>query len=689
MEHPHLEKGPSERYRDRDLDWLRFNQRVLQEAANPEVPLFERIRFLAIFSSNLDEFFRVRVSKLRQLKQVEKGIRRRLSLRPNKILKTIISEVDRQQQLFGHIFRERIRPALEKEGIVIVKPAELQAIGDSWAEQEFYSGMSQHCSLRLDGTPGRPFLQNGAVYLLAYNSDTGQRAYFPCSTLKTLRFIAIPPNGSTHRFAILDDLLRSVFSRALSWESQHTFFFSVKLSRDAELYLDETYERSIVREIYQSLAQRPSGQPTRLLYDQRMPLAVRKQLRKELGLARVDMVPGGMYHNFSDFMAFPNPEHPRLEYVPMPPLEHPVLQASTDYFAAIARQDILLHCPYQDFGRVLDWLEQAASDPGVRSIKISLYRIASDSRLAHALIRALNNGIDLTIFVEAKARFDEENNLEWGRVFERHGAKVLYSFPGIKVHSKIFLIERKADGRAEFYAYIGTGNFNEKTSRVYADHALLTAHPGITSDLKAVFAFLERPDTTPDFKYLMVSPFNTRLRFEALVRREIDQARKGLPAAITAKMNSLEDTGMIELLYDASQAGVKVRLLVRGFCCLLPRVEGLSENILVTSIVDRFLEHGRLYLFHNGGQEELYMGSADWMKRNLDRRVEVLAPILDPDAFQELRHMLELQMKDNEKARLLDAEGSNSFRRRPEGMQSIRSQYVIYEYLKQRRHSGR
>ncbi len=689
MEHPHKEKQPSERYRDRDLDWLNFNQRVLQEAANPEVPLFERIRFLAIFSSNLDEFFRVRVSKLRQLKEVEKGIRRRLSLRPNRSLKAIISEVDRQQQLFGHIFRERIRPALEKEGIFILKPAELQSLGAAWAEEEFYSGMAKNCNLRLDGASERPFLQNGAAYLMAYNSETGERAYFPCSSLRSSRFIALPPDGTAQRFAILDDLLRSVYSRALSWESHHTFFFSIKLSRDAELYLDETYERSIVQEIYQSLAQRPSGQPTRLLYDQRMPVSLRKQLRKELGLARVDMVPGGMYHNFSDFMAFPNPGNPKLEYVPMPPLDHPVLRPAIDYFEAVARRDILLHCPYQDFGRVLDWLEQAAADPHVRSIKISLYRIASDSRLAHALIGALRNGIDLTIFVEAKARFDEENNLEWGRVFERHGAKVLYSFPGIKVHSKIFLIERKTDQGPKYYSYIGTGNFNEKTSRFYADHALLTAHPGITSDMRAVFAFLERPDTAPDFKYLMVSPFNTRQRFEGLIRREIEQARQGSPAAITAKMNSLEDKGMIDLLYEASQAGVKVRLLVRGFCCLLPRVEGLSENILVTSIVDRFLEHGRLYLFHNGGQEELYMGSADWMKRNLDRRVEVLVPVRDPDAFEELSHILELQMKDNEKARLVDPKASNSFRRRPEGMRAIRSQYAIYEYLKQRQHSGR
>ncbi len=400
------------------------------------------------------------------------------------------------------------------------------------------------------------------------------------------------------------------------------------------------------------------------------------------------MMPGGKYHNFSDFFSFPDPtNNPDLHYKPLEPIKHRVLEKAENYFEAISEKDQSLHFPYMSFDYVERFLEQAAKDEQVKEIKISIYRIADESVITSALLRALKNGKKVTVFIEAKARFDEKNNIDWGRKFEEEGAKVIYSYPRIKVHSKILLVSREEEGNLKNYAYIGTGNFNSKTAAIYCDHALFTAHEKLTTELSRIFLVLEGELIIPRGKHLLISPFSTRKIFTDMINREIENAQLGKKAAITAKMNSLEDREIIELLYKASNAGVPVRLLVRGFTCLVPGIKGMSENIYMTSIVDRFLEHGRIYLFENAGEQEVYFGSADWMTRNLDRRIEVIAPVYDEDIAAEFKDILDIQLKDNVKARVQDASEKNEFVKRAPGEKKIRSQQEIYNYLK-RKHSA-
>ena len=462
----------------------------------------------------------------------------------------------------------------------------------------------------------------------------------------------------------------------------------LKMSRDAELYIDDEVDGILAEKIYDSLQQRTDGQPTRLLYDSEMPKEDQKILRKILKLGKIDMMPGGRYHNFSDFFEFPDPtENPDLHFKPLPPIEHKILKKADNFFEEISKRDLSLHFPYMSFKYVEDFLQQAAVDDLVKEIKISIYRIADESAITSALLKAVENGKKVTVFIEAKARFDEKNNIDWGRKLEDRGATVIYSYPKIKVHSKILLVNREEHEGSKSYAYIGTGNFNSKTAAIYCDHALFTAHKKITSELSRVFQVLEGELIIPRTKHLLISPFSTRKVFTDLINREIENALLGKKAAITAKMNSLEDQEIIELLYKANNAGVKIRLIVRGFTCLVPGIKGMSENIFMTSIVDRFLEHGRIYVFENDGKEEIYFGSADWMTRNLDRRIEVIAPVYDEEIAKEFRDILDIQLNDNVKARIQDASEENEFVKRAPGDKKVRSQYAIYKYLK-KKHSS-
>ncbi len=441
-------------------------------------------------------------------------------------------------------------------------------------------------------------------------------------------------------------------------------------------------EGELAEKIYESLSQRKVGQPTRLLYDSKMPKTVRKNLRKSLGLGKIDMVAGGTYHNFHDFFAFPDPtDNPDLHAPKLEPINHKALHGCTDYFQVIAEKDELVHFPFMSFDYVQNFLDQAANDEQVVEIKISLYRVADESALTTALLRALKNGKKVTVFVEAKARFDEENNIKWGRIFEDNGARVIYSYPRIKVHSKVMLIHRQ-EKKLRRYAYIGTGNFNAKTSMIYCDHGLFTAHNAITKDLHRVFRVLQGELIIPRAKKLLISPFTTRRVFTKLIHQEIENAELGKPAYIHAKMNQLEDPDMVQLLYKATQAGVDIDLIVRGFSCLVPGLNDTSEKIRMTSIVDRFLEHGRIYKFCNDGEPLMFMGSADWMSRNLDRRIEVLTPILDKDLFEELDHILQIQFADNTKARKHTPEENNPMVEHTGDDKPVRSQHEIYDYLK-------
>ncbi len=667
------------RLKHRDLNWLSFNERVLQEASDKTNPLYERIKFLAIFSSNLDEYFRVRVSQLRQIKKVKKSIRIKLALRPNKTTKLILEKVKLQQQKFGEIYRTQIIPELAENGIRLIDSEHFNKVQKENAGEYFKNKIAPHLkTLKIDLSENpEQFLENKVLYFAITFKNNEHLGLINIPTDKCGRFVLFNNNVITY----LDDIIRNELP-ILFPDEIISGVYEIKLSRDAELYIDDEFDGVLAEKIYESLAQRTDGQATRLLYNASMPEVTQKKLRKLLKLGEIDMMPGGEYHNFSDFFSFPDPtNNPELHFEKFLPVKHKVLENTKDYFAEISEKDQLVHFPYMSFNYVESFLEQAANDPDVEEIKISLYRV-DESKLTSILLKALEKGKKVTVFVEAKARFDEENNLEWGRKFKEKGAEVIFSFPKIKVHSKILLVVRRENDKAVNYAYIGTGNFNSKTSKIYCDHAIFTADKRLTKEIFRIFNVLEGKMIVPREEHLFISPFSTRKNFTSLIMNEIENALSGKKAAITAKMNSLEDPEIIELLYKASNAGVKIRLLIRGFTCLIAGIPGMSENIYITSIIDQFLEHGRIYLFENGGDQKIFFGSADWMTRNLDSRIEVIAPIYDKDIAAEFKDILELQLNDNVKARILDDAETNEYIKARPNQKSIRSQYEIYSYLK-------
>ncbi|MAO47472.1 MAG: polyphosphate kinase 1 [Aequorivita sp.] len=664
----------------RDLSWLRFNHRVLQEAADVRNPLYERIKFLAIFSSNLDEFFRVRVSDIRQIKSIEKPLRKKLITKPNKVLKEIKKQVDIQQNEFGKIFNEEIIPQLASEGIHLIRHENFSEEQREIATKYYEESLKQITEISCNPCTEQHsvFVKNERLYLAAQTADD---EFLMVEIPETEpRFFVFPSaDDKTFHITFIDDILKYNLQKEFS-EKRDTAFHSLKISRDAELYIEDEFSGNLMEKIKAALPNRDTGQATRVLIDPEMPEDFREILKKALDVTHTDVVLGGRYHNFKDFMQFPNPTQKKLSNEKLPPLPHPVLENCNSIFEAIDKKDQLLHYPYQIFKPVIRLMQEAANDPLVKTIKITIYRAADESDLNDAIALAAKNGKDVTVFIEVKARFDEQNNLKWGAIFRKNGARVIYSYPDIKVHSKILYIEREVEEKIKRYAYIATGNFNENTATLYTDFGLMTAHKKITKDLKKVFMVLERDMIVPKTKQLLVSPFTTRERFTALVEREIALANEGKKGLIILKMNSLQDEGMIKELYKASNAGVEVRLLIRGMCSLVPGIEGQSENISITSIVDRFLEHGRIYIFGNDGDEQLFIGSADWVTRNLTHRIEVVTPILDEDHKKTIRDIINIELNDNVKARIIDAEQKNEYVKN--SAKKVQSQLAIYEYFK-------
>ena len=667
------------KYYHRDLSWLRFNHRVLQEAADKRNPLYERIKFLAIFSSNLDEFFKVRVSDIRQIKNIEKPLRKKLITKPNKVLKEIKKQVELQQEQFGTIFNSEIIPDLKKHGIHLIGQKEFSNTQKEIAKSYFNETLEDKIEINRFTTSkkNQVFVENEALYLTAQlNADEFAVINIPEDEP---RFFTFPKQNGKHYITFIDDILKYNLRQNPRMEQDITFY-SIKTSRDAELYIDDELSGNLAEKIKDSLSNRDTGQATRLLIDQRMPASFQEVLKKALDVYNADIVMGGTYHNFKDFFGFPNPTDKQLSHDKLPPLPHPVLTDSTSILKAVEKKDQLLHYPYQSFEPLIRLLEEAAEDPDVTTIKMTIYRAATESRLNDAIVNAAKNGKKVVIFIEVKARFDERNNLKWGQIFEDNGAHVIYSFPDIKIHSKILYIEKKTDEGKTRFGYIATGNFNEKTAKLYTDFGLMTADKKITKDLNKIFLVLQQKVLVPKTKRLLVSPYTTRSGFTELVQTEMQFARAGKPATITLKMNSLEDKAMIKLLYRASTAGVKIRLLVRGICSLIPGIKGQSENIYVTSILDRYLEHGRVYIFGNNGDPQIYIGSADWMKRNLSHRIEVVTPILDADHKKTILTLIELQLQDTVKARIIDPQQANKYVADSEP--AVQSQLATYEYFK-------
>ena len=670
------------RLKKRDLSWLRFNERVLQEAMDPSVPLYERIKFLAIFSSNLDEFFSVRVSALRQFSRIRKSERKKIyDIKPNRALKTIYAEVRKQQTQFGKIINEEIIPELHEHGIHLV------------GREEFDSDQIAHCLDYFANLPPAdvkitwikdktdiPFLENNTIYLvLRTEHDRIGIANVPINSLG--RFIKLPSTEEETYYTFLEDIVAVAIHTRIP--EAVTEIISIKLSRDAETYIEDEFSGDLIVKIKQAIEERGEGMPTRLLYDKHISDHLLLKLRDLFSLGKSDMIEGGRYHNFKDFFQFPEPvDMEGLVYDNMDPLPHPNLQFADSLLTHAQDKDEIIHFPYQSFDYIPLLLREAADSEEVAHLNMTLYRISKTSEVAQALMYALEQGKKVTVFIEVKARFDEENNLAWGERLEAAGAKVIYSYPGIKIHSKIILIKMHQESELSDVGYVGTGNFNEKTSRIYCDHGLLTTTKKITKELNQIFLVLQGSLIVPKAKYLLVSPFTTRQRFEELIEFEIEQKKAGKKAWIHIKMNSLEDPKMIEKLYKASNAGVEVRLIIRGFCCLIPGIKGMSENIYVTSIIDRFLEHARIYHFAHAGEEQMFIGSADWMTRNLDRRIEVCTPIFDERVKKELADIFSIQFQDNIKARIIDEEETNQFVVGESHEPLVRAQFQTYDYLK-------
>ncbi|WP_298508982.1 polyphosphate kinase 1 [uncultured Kordia sp.] len=663
----------STEYYNRDVSWLRFNHRVLQEAADTRNPLYERIKFLAIFSSNLDEFFKVRVSAIRQIKTLDKGLRKKLITKPNKLLKKIKKEVNLQQEEFGKIFREQIIPELKQEGIELIDYTQFSETQQQFANVYYKENLEAKLTLDANNLQESAlFIENEKLYVATVHDE--QLVVFKIP-VDSGRFVVLPAENDTHYITFVDDILKYHLTKVYPENTFH----SIKVSRDAELYIDNEYSGNLLDKIKNSLGNRNTGQVTRMLIDQQASEDLLDELKDELNVNDTDVVLGGKYHNFKDFFGFPNPTNKELSLPDLPPIRNKQLSSYDSMFTAITEKDRLLYFPYESFDHVSELLEEAAADATVTKIKITLYRVAKESRLTNALIDATQNGKEVTVFMEAKARFDEQNNIKWGKILEDKGAKVLYSYPGIKVHSKILCIERIEDEVPAYYGYVGTGNFNEKTATLYTDFCLMTKREKITSELMQVFQVLEREIIIPKSKKLLISPFTTRSTFLELIDQEIKNARAGKEAYIILKLNSLQDKRMIEALYEASNAGVKIDMVVRGICCLVPGIKGQSENISIKSVLGQFLEHARVYIFANGGNEKMYIGSADWMTRNLDHRIEVIAPILDADMHQQLRTFVQWQLDDTVKARIIDAKQKNKYVSK--NAKAIHSQQKAYEEL--------
>lgn len=670
---------------NREISWLSFNERVLQEAADPSVPIAERLDFIGIVSSNLEEFFRVRVATLQRL--VDTGIQsnRMVYGSPRKVLKEIHDIVLAQRDRFDAVFAD-VRAALEKQNIYIIDERKL-ASEHREPVKEYFDELVRPSlvPIILDNLPEFPYLKNGVIYLavrLRHRKPEGRprNALIELTTDLLPRFLVLPSIGQKKYVIMLDDVVRFGMKDMFAlFDIEGADAYTIKVTRDAELDIDDDVTSSMLEKISKSIKKRAIGSPVRFVYDRSMPDDLLQFILKKAKLRKLDnVIAGGRYHNARDFVSFPDVFPPSLKYEPQPPLLHPALKGANSVMSVIRKNDVLLHLPYQSFEPVIDLLREAAIDPHVRAISVTIYRVARDSRVINALISAIRNGKKVTVQLELQARFDEEANIHWTRKLEEEGARLIGAVPGLKVHAKLVLITRKEQGKLVDYAVIGTGNFNESTAKTYADHVLMTADRRITDEVRKVFSFLETNYRTHRYRHLFVSPFDIRRKFQKLVQKEIRNARAGKPAYIDAKLNSLVDLEMIEMLYEASRAGVKIRLIVRGICSLVPGVKGVSENIEVVSIVDRYLEHSRILFFCNGGSELCYLSTADWMTRNLDYRVEVTVPVLDAALSAELRYYFNMQLRDTAKARIIDEAQTNQYRR---GRQAHRAQVEIYRWL--------
>lgn len=669
---------------NREISWLYFNDRVLQEAADPTVPLIDRIKFLAIFSSNLDEFYRVRVATLSRLSNLNERTKEILGFNPKKLLNQIKNIVVRQERKFNNLYENIIVKQLAEEKIFILNDKQLNVSRGEFVKQYFRENLlATLVPIMLEDNLPLPDLRDRAIYFFVkLTKDKKSRLAlieFP-DTLS--RFIVLPETNNLKFLILLDDVIRySLEDVFFIFEHDTIEAYSLQLTRDAELDLDKEVSGKFIDSLSKSLQKRRRGKPMRLLYDSEMPLDMLKYLVNKMGLHGESLIPGNRYHNFKNFISFPNVGRPELEYEKNIPLPVDGLSFGKSLMGMVAKKDYLINTPYQSYDYVIHFLREAAIDPKVKEISIAVYRLAENSMVIHALINAAKNGKKVTCLVELRARFDEQNNIAWSRRLEEEGVTVLYGIDGYKVHSKICLIKRIEKNKPEYYGCLSTGNFNEKTASTYADHTLLTSNKKITTDLVNIFKSLNKNMLPKGLKSLIVSPVDARPAINKLIDIEIRNAKGGKKAYMILKMNSLADEQLITKLYQANNAGVKIQLIIRGMCCLIAGMKGYSEHIEVISIVDKYLEHSRVHIYCNGGNELIYLTSADFMTRNIDTRVEVGFPIFDEQLRKEIKDMIKIQLEDNSKSREINSHNTNKYHK-TKSDKVHRAQIDIYEYLK-------
>ncbi len=680
------------KYIPRDISWLSFNERVFQEATDKTVPIIERMKFLGIFSSNLDEFFRVRVATIARLAEVKKGVSEFVGEDPAKLLKQIHKKVLEQQQEVENVYNAIVKE-LENHKVYIVDEKNLNKEQSAFVLKYFHETvLPTMAPVMIETAPNFPYLNDKSIYFAVKLYRNGELKksmkyviiHIPTDVLP--RFVVLPRQGESRYIILLDNVIRFCLNELFAvLEIDNAEAYTIKLTRDAELDIDQDLSKSIVEKIEKSVKDRKKGEPVRLVYDREMPHDLLQFIMKKIKLKRsLNAIPGGRYHNFRDFISFPNVGNKELLYNYPAPLPHPELSKAKSLFSVIRKKDILLCYPYQSFNHVIDLLREASIDPKVKSIKMTMYRLAKKSSIAHILANALKNGKSVTVLVELQARFDEEANLFWANQLKEEGAEVIYGISGLKVHSKLLLITREEGTGTVMYGHIGTGNFNEDTAKLYCDCTLLTSDKRITGEMTKVFNFYSNNFKIGNYEHLLVSPFFMRKKLIKFINKEIKNAGEGKEAYITLKLNSLVDSELVKKLYQASDAGVKVKLIIRSNCSLVPGVKDMSENIEGISIIDKYLEHSRILIFCNGGDERIYLTSADWMYRNLDLRNEIAVPIYDKRIREKLKKIIEIQLSDNTKARILDLQQDNAYRPTVHGEKKIRAQDEIYNYFKGR-----
>lgn len=683
----------SYKYFKRDVSWLSFNYRVLLEAEDDTLPVYERIKFLSIYSSNLEEFYEIRVAEHRGV-IMKKNFTEESGDEAEDVLTEITNEVNRQQREYYRIFSEKILPELNRQNIYLYQGSEPEPFHEEFVHNFFNEEVFPFLSpVMIQAGDIRTFIRDRRLYLVIRMVKKSKRkpegdqapeyhyALMKIPYAKVPRFIELPQHEGKFYIMFIDDIIRANLANIFPGYIIDSCY-SIKISRDADIYL-ENEKGNIVESIRKKVKKRKIGALSRFMYDRAMPDDFLSFICEAFGITRDDLVVGGRYLNLQDLAKLPNPKGKELEQKIPTPMRVPYLDEKGSVFRAVKKKDILLHFPYQSFDYLIRFLMEAAFDPKVDEIKITQYRVAENSAVINTLVSAAQNGKKVTVFVELKARFDEENNMSTAERMEQAGIRIIYSIPGLKVHAKVAVIIRKDpdDGnKRRDFAYLSTGNFNEKTARVYSDMALLTCNDEIITDINKVFAVLEGKMAEPTFRHLLVARFNMVPELIRMIHREIEHVKLGRKGRIVLKMNGLHDQNMINELYHASENGVEIDLIVRGICCLVPG-QPYSANIRITRIVDMFLEHSRIWYFYNDGKEDVYLTSADWMRRNLNRRIETAFPILVPEIKQEVIDILKIQMRDNVKACLIDEQLHNNFKHNEEPVK-VRSQLAIYEYLK-------